>query len=79
MRPPPVAVEHGKNTFFPCFTLTNNNRTFRLERCLMAIKGFDSKVKNAKSCDGSLGLLRVRISMTEGWIMVYGRPLDVTT
>ena len=25
----------------------------------MAIKGSDGKVKNAKSCDGSLGLLRM--------------------
>ena len=43
------------------------------------IKGLDSKVNNAKSCDGSLGLLRVQISMTEGWIMVHGKSRDVIT
>ena len=45
----------------------------------MIINGFDGKVKNAESCDGSLELLRVRISMIDGWIMVYGRSRDVTT
>ena len=45
----------------------------------MAIKGVDSKVKNAISCDGSLGLLLIRISMTEGWIMVYSKSRDLIT
>ena len=45
---------------------------------MMAIKGLDSKVENAKSRDGPLELLEVRISMIEGWIMVYGRSRDVT-
>ena len=41
----------------------------------MAIKGLDSKVKNAKPCEGLLGLLWVQIIMTEGWIMVRGTYL----
>lgn len=44
----------------------------------MAIKDLDRKVKNAKSCDGFLELLRIQISMTERWIMVYGRSWDIT-
>ena len=52
---------------------------FRLERCLMAFKVLDSKVQDTTSCDDSLGLQRVRISMIEGWIMVYGTTRDVTT
>lgn len=44
----------------------------------MTIKELDSKVKNAKSCDSSLRLLRVRICITEGWIMVYDRSWDIT-
>ena len=44
----------------------------------MAIKGLDSKVKNAKPCEGFLGLLWVQIIMTEGWIMVRGRSWNVT-
>ena len=73
-------VENGK-TAFSVFYLNEKYPlgTFRLERYMMAIKGLDSKVENAKSRDGPLELLEVRISMTEGWIMVYGRPLDVTT
>ena len=47
----------------------------------VVIRGLDSKVKNAKSNDGSLGFLRVRVSMLielvviliEEWIIVYGR------
>ena len=44
----------------------------------MTIKELNSKVKNAKSCDSSLRLLRVRICITEGWIMVYDRSWDIT-
>ena len=64
--------------FFPCSTLMNNNprELFDLKG---RIKGLDSKVNNAKSCDGSLGLLRVQISMTKGWIMVHGKSRDVIT
>lgn len=47
----------------------------------VVIKRLDSKIKNAKFYDGSLGLLWIRVSMlielvailTEGWIIVYGR------
>lgn len=47
----------------------------------VVIRGLDSKVKNTKSYDGSLGFLRVRVSMLielvviliEEWIIVYGR------
>jgi hypothetical protein len=34
-------------------------RTFRLERRLMAIKGFERKVRDAKFCSDPLGLVRV--------------------
>ena len=40
----------------------------------MAIKGLDSRVKNAKFYNGSLEILRIRINITESWIMVYGSP-----
>ena len=31
VRPPPVAVEHGKNMLSPCFTLMNNNLKERVK------------------------------------------------
>lgn len=31
MRPPPVAVEHGKSPLFLCFTLMNNNSKERFD------------------------------------------------
>lgn len=62
-----MAVKHGKNQIFACFTIMNNNRKecFDFDTCLMAIKDLDSKVENAKS-RAPLGLLEVRISMTDG-------------
>ena len=68
MRPPPMAVEHGKNPLFPCITLTNNSPKQRFD--LIAINGLDSKAKDAKSCDGSLGLMRGSNKYNQG--MDYG-------
>ena len=60
----------------------SNNPKKRLDwKMFVVIRGLDSKVKNAKSNDGSLGFLRVRVSMLielvviliEEWIIVYGR------
>lgn len=36
---------------------------------LPATKGINSKVRNGKSCNSSLGLLRVQINMNELWFM----------